>query len=153
MKRIHKYLSVLLAVLIACSFAAMAFAADTDACEHSYYTTQVAPTCAEKGYTLHTCTKCGDFYKDSYIDPIGHNYGDWTNEKEATCTEEGLDVRTCRTCSGKETKTIPVKDHEDKNSDGKCDTCGKKMQVKIAPFDWLKALFKAIREWFAFIFA
>ncbi|MCD7742282.1 MAG: hypothetical protein LUI06_08765 [Ruminococcus sp.] len=35
---------------------------------HSYKTTTVAATYSEKGYTLHTCTRCGYSYKDNYTD-------------------------------------------------------------------------------------
>ena len=35
-------------------------------CAHEYESTIVKPTFTEKGYTLHTCTKCGYSYKDNY---------------------------------------------------------------------------------------
>ena len=41
---------------------------------HSYKTTVTAPTCSEKGYTTHTCVSCGNSYKDSYTNALGHNY-------------------------------------------------------------------------------
>ena len=41
---------------------------------HSYTDEVIAPTCTEKGYTLHTCTICGSSYKDSEIAALGHNY-------------------------------------------------------------------------------
>ena len=34
---------------------------------HSYDSKVVSPTYETKGYTLHTCTKCGDSYKDSVV--------------------------------------------------------------------------------------
>jgi len=40
---------------------------------HRYTDTVTAPTCTEKGYTTHTCA-CGDTYKDSYVNALGHNY-------------------------------------------------------------------------------
>lgn len=44
---------------------------------HKYITTVVAPTCVDKGYTLHACD-CGDEYKDNYTDPTGnHNFEDY----------------------------------------------------------------------------
>ena len=46
---------------------------------HSYSATVTAPTCTEKGYTTHTCA-CGDSYKDSYVNALGHNY------KDGVCT-------------------------------------------------------------------
>ena len=35
---------------------------------HNYSTRIVQPTITEKGYNLHTCTRCGDSYKDNYVD-------------------------------------------------------------------------------------
>ncbi|MCM1181302.1 MAG: leucine-rich repeat protein [Clostridium sp.] len=36
---------------------------------HSYANKKVEPTMTEKGYTLHTCSSCGNSYKDNYINP------------------------------------------------------------------------------------
>lgn len=36
---------------------------------HSYEETVVPPTNTDYGYTLHTCSACGDEYKDNYVDP------------------------------------------------------------------------------------
>ncbi|MCD8095725.1 MAG: fibronectin type III domain-containing protein, partial [Ruminococcus sp.] len=38
----------------------------TSALGHSYTTKTIAPTYAAKGYMLHTCSICGDSYKDNY---------------------------------------------------------------------------------------
>ena len=43
--------------------------------EHSYVQTVVAPTCKDKGYTLHKCN-CGEEYKDNYTAIGTHNYKD-----------------------------------------------------------------------------
>lgn len=37
---------------------------------HKYEETVVSPTATEQGYTLHTCTVCGDSYKDNYVNPL-----------------------------------------------------------------------------------
>ncbi|MGN0441313.1 MAG: dockerin type I domain-containing protein [Acutalibacteraceae bacterium] len=37
---------------------------------HKYTEKVVSPTTNEQGYTLHTCTVCGDSYKDNYTDPV-----------------------------------------------------------------------------------
>ena len=37
---------------------------------HSYTSKVVAPTTEAKGYTLYTCSKCGDSYKDDYTDKL-----------------------------------------------------------------------------------
>ncbi len=41
--------------------------------EHKYTESIVAPTCTEKGYTLHSCT-CGDSFKDTETPAAGHNF-------------------------------------------------------------------------------
>ena len=37
---------------------------------HSYEAVVTPPTYTEQGYTTYTCSKCGDVYVDSYVDPI-----------------------------------------------------------------------------------
>ena len=156
MKKFNKFLSVLLAVLfIFSAFGAMALAED-EPCEHVYTSVTVAPTCVEQGYTLHTCGKCGDFYKDSYRDPLGHSWArDYEVKAEASCTEEGLKVRECSRCHATDSVVIPVLDHVDKNGDGKCDKCGADVKTVdiFSPFEWLKAFFRAFIDWFRAIFA
>ena len=50
---------------------------------HKYESVVTAPTCAEKGYTTHTCSVCGDSYVDTYVDATGkHSY---TDDKDASC--------------------------------------------------------------------
>jgi len=56
--------------------------------EHSFKETVVAPTCTEKGYTLHECG-CGDNYKDNYVNASGHDYVYFTCAK---CGDEGSDI-------------------------------------------------------------
>ncbi len=41
---------------------------------HKYVDKVVAPTCTEKGYTLHTCSLCNDNYKDKETNITGHNF-------------------------------------------------------------------------------
>ena len=41
-----------------------------------YEDTVIEPTCTEGGYTIHTCVKCGGSYRDSFTDPLGHEFGD-----------------------------------------------------------------------------
>ena len=48
---------------------------------HHHNAVVTAPTCTAKGYTTHTCA-CGDSYKDSYTNALGHNY---TNGKCTRC--------------------------------------------------------------------
>lgn len=43
---------------------------------HSYKDVVTAPTCTERGFTTHKCTKCDDSYIDTYTDPLGHDFID-----------------------------------------------------------------------------
>ena len=41
---------------------------------HSYTSSVVAPTCTSQGYTVHTCSICGQSYNDTFTAALGHNY-------------------------------------------------------------------------------
>lgn len=43
---------------------------------HEYTSTIVPPSVENEGFTVHTCTGCGDEYKDNYVDKIELVYGD-----------------------------------------------------------------------------
>lgn len=79
---------------------------------HSYTSEVIAPTCTEKGYTKHTCSRCGHWYTDNEKDPNGHNFmAGWVVINAATCTGTGTERRTCLTCGHYEDRTIPAKVH------------------------------------------
>jgi len=92
---------------------------------HSYKSTVTAPTCTKEGYTIHTCTLCGDSYVDSKVAAKGH-----TNVtvpgKAATCTATGLtDGAKCSVCGvvTKAQQTIAAKGHTNVTVPGKAATC------------------------------
>ena len=65
-------------------------------CQHSGGTA----TCTEKA----VCEICGE----SYSDPLGHDWGQWTVTTPATARAEGVETRTCRNdASHTETRAIP----------------------------------------------
>ena len=43
---------------------------------HDYFEDVIDPTCTEKGYTLHECTVCHNFYEDNYIETVAHSFVD-----------------------------------------------------------------------------
>ena len=60
---------------------------------HDYAEEVIKPTCEKDGYTLHTCKKCNDSYKDHWTQKRMHWYGEWTNNGDGTnsaaCKREG----------------------------------------------------------------
>ena len=60
---------------------------------HDYAEEVIKPTCEKDGYTLHTCKKCNDSYKDQWTQKRMHWYGEWTNNGDGThsaaCKREG----------------------------------------------------------------
>jgi len=78
---------------------------------HSYTAKVTAPTCTEKGFTTHTCSACDNSYKDTYVNAVGHNFGDWTYLKAPTCTEVGTEQRSCKNCDHSETREAAALGH------------------------------------------
>lgn len=62
---------------------------------HSYVSKTVAPTCAEVGYTVHTCS-CGDQYTTDTVDALGHDCSKAV--VQPTCTKGGYTQYTCSRC-------------------------------------------------------
>ena len=85
----------------------------------------VAPTCTTAGYTLHTCSACGNTYKTDSKAALGHTEV-VTAGKDATCTENGISEGiTCSVCGLviKAQTTIPAKGHDYKEKITKKATC------------------------------
>lgn len=93
---------------------------------HAYTEMITKPTCTQDGFTTYTC-KCGDTYKDNYVNSLGHKWSQWKTVKEPTETAEGQAERICSNCGDKETKTLPmlIPDHTHKYTEKvtKAPTC------------------------------
>ena len=74
---------------------------------HDYTAEIIAPTCTEMGYTIFTCSRCGDSYKGDYTDATGHKPGDWIIDKEPTIDSEGERHKECENC-GETLETEPI---------------------------------------------
>ena len=87
---------------------------DADACEHLYADEglTVSPTCTEVGYTLHTCTKCGASYKDSFVPATGHRMGELKDTRKADCEHEGERQSTCSECGETVTEVVAPLGHD-----------------------------------------
>lgn len=71
-----------------------------------------APTCANKGYTLYTCTNCGSTEKKDETTALEHTWGEWAQTLAPTCIADGTEARACSVCSGTEEKAIPALGHD-----------------------------------------
>ena len=78
---------------------------------HSYKTTVTAPTCTAQGYTTHTCSACGDSYKDSYVAATGHAWDNGVETEKATCTQPGTLVYTCANCGKTRSEEVSPAGH------------------------------------------
>ena len=119
---------------------------------HSYETVVTPPTCTADGYTIHTCTGCGDSYTDTPV-PAAHTPGEAVQEilQEPGCTYDGYydTVIFCARCGVELSRTrtdIPSPGHSysvtvheptcttDGYSTYVCSTCGgSKVTDYVAP--------------------
>ena len=88
---------------------------------HSYESVIVPPSCLYVGYTQHTCTTCGYWYQDSYIDATGHNYKETVTPP--TCTQLGEIIYTCAGCGQNYNNYIAALDHDYISHEAKAPTC------------------------------
>ena len=88
---------------------------------HDYTEKVVKPTCGKGGYTLHTCKKCNDSYKDHQTKTLLHWYGEWTNNGDGThsaaCKRED-----CKRVSKTECAIVEFK--QDEATLTLCPVCG-----------------------------
>ena len=88
---------------------------------HDYTEKVVKPTCGKGGYTLYTCKKCNDSYKDHQTKTLLHWYGEWTSNGDgahsATCKR-----KDCK-CVGKNECAI-VEFKQDEATRTLCPVCG-----------------------------
>ena len=122
---------------------------EEETCDHVYTSAVTEPTCEEQGYTTHTCEKCGDTYKDSYTDALGHKWDAGKVTREATCTEDGEKTFTCKTCGATKVETLDALGHQFEN--GICTECGEEeLSEPEKPgnsgwdnfWDWISGLWK-----------
>ena len=67
--------------------------------EHAYVTETFEGSCDSEGYTLYTCTICGDSYEDDFVF-VEHTFPEGIGEiaQEATCTSGPVYARECLVC-------------------------------------------------------
>ena len=97
-------------------------------CEHTNTaTTTKAATCLNEGTATVNCEDCGKIISTSTIAALGHDYGDWIEVTAPTCVN-GEKMQECSRCDSVVKEAIPATDdHNDEDSDNKCDVCEKDM--------------------------
>ena len=91
------------------------------ALEHDYTEKVVKPTCEKVGYTLHTCKKCQDSYKDQQTKKLLHWYGEWTNNGDGTHSA-ACKRKDCKRVSKTECAIVEFKQDEARRT--LCPVCG-----------------------------
>ena len=91
------------------------------ALEHDYTEKVVKPTCEKVGYTLHTCKKCQDSYKDQQTKKLLHWYGEWTNNGDGTHSA-ACKRKDCKHVSKTECAIVEFKQDEAMRT--LCPVCG-----------------------------
>lgn len=79
-----------------CSVCNAQYVTEIEMLEHNYTSEIIPSTCHSEGYTLYTCTQCGDTYKDNYTPMTEHTYAEVT--VAPTCTERGYTAQRCTVC-------------------------------------------------------
>ena len=69
-----------------------------DDCEHNYTETVVPPTCGDKGYTEHLCSKCGNFYIDAVTSESNIHTYEAIYVLESTCISCKV-LNSCTVCN------------------------------------------------------
>ena len=78
--------------------------------EHNYTAYVTSPTCTSGGYTLYSCSICGDSYTGNDTAPLGHDYRDVVTAP--TCVQSGYTTHTCSRCGDKYIdSTTPARGH------------------------------------------
>ncbi len=80
----------------------------TEKLGHQYKNTVKKPTCTEVGYTVHSCTRCGDSYEDGETAATGHRYGEWIVDRQPAPEVEGYRYAECQICGYRMEETLPA---------------------------------------------
>ena len=68
---------------------------------------KINPTCTKSGYTVATCSKCGNERGDrEWIVKTGHTWSKWETVIDPTCEMDGTKTRKCSSCG--EFESLPV---------------------------------------------
>ncbi len=130
-----------------CTIVTTVAARTIPALNHDYEAAVTDPTCTEKGYTTHTCSRCHDSYTDSETPALGHSWGTWAETKSADCVTKGEEQKECSRCHVTETRELPLAEHipggwetviqATTEQEGlqvkKCTKCGEELERETTP--------------------
>lgn len=71
-----------------------------DTCDHNYAATRIDATCIDYGYTIYTCSECGDTYT-----VYDGDYSEWSTTKPVGVAEDMIETKTQYRYSDYETTT------------------------------------------------
>lgn len=83
----------------------------SSSCIHTYKEIVVEPTCHDQGYTLYSCTKCGDGTYGDYKAALSHVWLK-SGSVQARCDKDGYTEYTCSLCGDPRYDTIPALGHK-----------------------------------------
>jgi hypothetical protein len=76
-------------------------------CVGNYRVSTIQPTCEEDGYTVHTCTACGDSYVTDETPAFGHTWSDWLVDIQPSC-KTGRQKKYCFRCHTTMYEKVPA---------------------------------------------
>lgn len=90
---------------------------------HDYVASEtVEPDCDDEGYTVFSCSRCGDWFCDDFVPELGHFYNvDYTIDVQPTQTTPGSRSRICERCGFIDAADV-LYCPGDVNGDGKINT-------------------------------
>lgn len=65
---------------------------------HKYDEDITAPNCVNGGYTVFTCSVCGDSYIGNEVPANGHTEGEWRVTTAPDCSNSGIETNKCSVC-------------------------------------------------------
>ena len=75
-------------------------------CKHTYDAVTTAPGCEASGFTVYTCTLCGESYTADETDPLGHSYV-YAVAQAPTPEAAGSLTGSCANCGSESTLELP----------------------------------------------
>ena len=79
---------------------------------HTTQTYSQASTCAENGFSVTYCTRCGETLSHEILPRLEHTWNDGEVTAEPTCTAQGVKTFTCSGCGATYTEPVDMLAHD-----------------------------------------